>query len=347
MHRAARNRLGTIVVLAAASAVAATSAPSPAAPTLPSLPEGDDECTATGGDGEHCAVSALQMRGARKASENYKPPVIHYRAGRPDAKDMLANGVWLERWHSPSVYRHTDNIFPTDLTSKPPHVARMVLRAGQRFPPRGGSVALDQHVMYVVAHGALRCESCKGKREVLKKGELFFSPPGASHGPFVNVGKGEAILLAATAGKFAYRNAKSASGSGYTLGQRVLRINGWGPSGLGPNVETQRCWKSGNIGVTNQPEIGPMPNIMSVMMHSDCMIPCHEHLGGATYFIIEGELLVKGDGGPHYNKTYRAGDTRWVNSGHIYGPEFTKIGGNVRLVVLGLPGLVTPGQCQG
>lgn len=270
------------------------------------------------------------------------PHFVHYWANRPQSQQTLSNGVTLSRWASPAG-SHGDNILPTELTGQPPYVARLDLKAGWRFPPKGKMLWVDQDVMYIFMTGTVWCESCKGGRQVFGKGDLFFSEKRRLHGHFTNSGLDTAVVMIATAVSFNYHT--SWLDSPLRGGQHVLNFpaNGWGPSGLGRPVESATCWRSGKVMIHDWLGQTQMPNVMSVLMHRDCMIPCHTHVGGATYFVLGGELKIKGDG-TQRNTTFQAGDVRWVRDGFIYGPEYSDV--QAQMVVLGLPGAVTPGRCR-
>ncbi|MBU3688380.1 MAG: hypothetical protein B7C54_11630 [Acidimicrobiales bacterium mtb01] len=60
-----------------------------------------------------------------------------------------------------------------------------------------------------------------------------------------------------------------------------------------------------------------VPFIIKVSDPPNTTRPRHSHHGDVTYFYVQGEHRIEGEG------VYRAGDVRWTRAGHEYGPETT------------------------
>jgi len=317
----------------------------------------DDECgglaavaaSSRGGDDVACAANALQLR----SKATGLPNSVHFPHDAPNARESLPNGVQLERWSSPHSH-HSGGLMPAEITDRPPHVTKIVLKPGQRFPPEGARMTTGEDVMYVFAAGGVRCEFCRGGQHDLTVGDLFFTTAHRPHGPLVNHGPSEAVVMVASMHRYAYEIAGRSKARSFDVltTQRLLRdpgpdkeSKGWGPSGLAKFAMSEKCWSTGKVMVHNWGEMLNMPNVMAVRLGGDCFVPCHEHPSGALYFVLSGTFHIHGDRGP-FNSTFVAGDMRWVRPNFVYGPEYSGHDGDVRLIVLGVPGSMTPGMCK-
>uniref|UniRef100_A0A7S2IJL9 Cupin 2 conserved barrel domain-containing protein n=1 Tax=Zooxanthella nutricula TaxID=1333877 RepID=A0A7S2IJL9_9DINO len=268
------------------------------------------------------------------------PDYAHYRGSSPDEREALSGGGEVARWHAPCGPLE-GRPRPGELTERPPTVTRLTLPAGGRFPPEGEAMWLGEDAAYFVMSGAVACEACQGRR-TLATGDVFVSNARRPHGPFV--AKHGAVVVAVTTSRFDYHTSSPpAPKIMWHMGQRAMQSPHWDPSGMFGLSDL--CKRSGGVHQHNWPQMGRLPNVMAVSLNNDCFIPCHQHIGGALYVVVEGAFIVHGDGGWH-NTTFHAGDLRWARGGFAYGPEYGGPAPRSRLNVIGMPGAVEPGRCH-